>query len=148
MDVVSEITHRGGNAKSRQTLKAIAGGKGRTAFQGRIVVAENAIKTDARQECHNLLLDHAGEANVKPELLIFADDVACSHGATVGEVDAQALFYLTQRGIPENEARGMLVRAFLSDVLDAIPHEAVRAAFEAKVGRWMKKNLGREARHE
>jgi Fe-S cluster assembly protein SufD len=148
VDFVTAITHTHGHAKSRQAIKAIAGAKGRTAFQGRIVVGEGAVKTDAKQECHNLLLDRGGEANVKPELLIFADDVACAHGASVGEVDASALFYLTQRGIPEGEARAMLVRAFLSDILEDIAHASIRAALEAKAEVWMKKNFGGEGRHE
>lgn len=148
VDVLTEVTHASGHSKSRQNLKAIAGAKGRTAFQGRIVVEENAAKTDAKQVCHSLLLDREGEANIKPELLIFADDVACAHGASVGEVDAAALFYLTQRGIPETEARAMLVRAFLSEILDGIPHASIRAAFEAKADAWMTRNFGGEARHE
>lgn len=148
VDTLTQVTHAGAGAASRQLFKAIAGAKGRTAFQGRIVVEENAVKTDARQECRNLLLDREAEANVKPELLIFADDVACSHGATVGEVDAAALFYLTQRGIPETEARRILVQAFLSEIFEKVSNPAIRAAFEGKADRWMQRNFGGTAAHE
>lgn len=148
IDVLTRITHAVPNAASRQLFKGVASEKGRTAYQGRIVVEEGAQKTEARQTCNNLLLEAGGETNVKPELLIFADDVVCSHGATVGEIQEDALFYLMQRGIPEGEARRILVAAFLGDMLGEIEAEPVRAAFEDKVKRWMKRHEATGDGHE
>lgn len=141
VDVVTRITHASGHAMSKQTFRGVAGNGGTTAFQGRVTVAEDAQKTEAHQTCHNLILEDGGEANVKPELLIFADDVVCSHGATVGEIDETSLFYLMQRGIPEMEARAILVEAFLGDVLEPIENETLKEHFAGRIAAWMKKNL-------
>ena len=92
-------------------------------FQGRIEVARAAQKTDGYQMNQALLLSPDAEIDTKPELEIFADDVKCSHGATVGELDAEQLFYLRSRGIPEAAARSMLVHAFLAEALDAVTDE-------------------------
>ncbi len=119
----------------------MAGYNGQTAFQGRVVVEKDAQKTEAHQTCHNLILERSGEANVKPVLLIFADDVICSHGATVGEIDQSSLFYMMQRGIPEAEAKALMVRAFLGDVVEGLKNEGLRSYFEAKIYGWMQKNL-------
>ena len=140
LDFLTRLHHMKGGATSAQAFKGVAAAKGKTAFQGRIVVEEQAQKTDARQNCHNLILDRSGEANVKPELLIFADDVACAHGATVGEIDEAALFYIMQRGIPEEEAKGILVRAFLGDIVETFGNETLQEFFEAKINAWMEKN--------
>jgi len=142
VDFVTRIHHSTPGATSSQTVKAVAGRKGQTAFQGRVVVEENAQKTIARQKCSNLILEATGVVNVKPELLIFADDVVCSHGATVGEIDEAALFYMMQRGIPEQEAKAILVRAFLGDVIESLEDEALHKYFGAKIAAWMKQNLG------
>ena len=83
-----------------------------------------------------LLLSPQAEMDSKPQLQIYADDVKCSHGATVGALDADALFFLRSRGIPEAEARAILVRAFLSEALDPITHEEARAAMEAAIAAW------------
>jgi Fe-S cluster assembly protein SufD len=146
VDFVSRIHHSRPQAKSRQTIKAVSGFEGKTAFQGRVVVEENAQKTVAHQNCSNLILEPTGEANVKPELLIFADDVVCSHGATVGEIDEMALFYMMQRGIPEAEAKAILVRAFLGDVVESLESEVLRTYFEDKIEAWMKQNIGTDQR--
>jgi len=142
VDFVTRVHHSSPGATSSQTVKAVAGKNGQTAFQGKVVVEENADKTEAHQKCSNLILEASGEANVKPELLIFADDVICSHGATVGEIDETALFYMMQRGIPEHEAKSILVRSFLGDVIEALEDAALHTYFEDKVSAWMKKNLG------
>ena len=105
-------------------------------FQGRIEVARAAQKTDGYQMNQALLLSPDAEIDTKPELEIFADDVKCSHGATVGELDADQLFYLRSRGIPDAEARSMLVRAFLAEALDAVTHETVRGVLERAVEGW------------
>jgi Fe-S cluster assembly protein SufD len=98
----------------------------RGVFQGRIVVAEGADRTDARMEHHALILSDRAEVDAKPELEIYADDVACSHGNTVGALDEDALFYARQRGIPEPEARALMTEAFVGEVIDRIQHEGAR----------------------
>lgn len=141
IDVLTRVHHAAGETTSNQTFKGVAGALGSTAFQGRVRVEPDAQKIEAHQNCHNLILERSGEANVKPELLIFADDVVCSHGATVGEVDADALFYLRQRGIPENEARGLLVQAFLGELLEGLEDEKIFTHFATKIENWMVGNL-------
>lgn len=141
IDVLTRVHHVKGNTTSNQTFKGVAGAKGSTAFQGRVRVEKDAQKIEAHQNCHNLILERSGEANVKPELLIFADDVICSHGATVGEVDKDALFYMKQRGIPENEARGLLVQAFLGELLEGLNDDKILDHFSAKIKAWMVGNL-------
>lgn len=141
IDVLTRVHHIKGGTTSNQTFKGVAGAKGTTAFQGRVRVEQDAQKIEAHQNCHNLILERTGEANVKPELLIFADDVVCSHGATVGEVDEDALFYMRQRGIPENEARGLLVQAFLGELLEGLDEDKIFEHFSAKIEAWMAGNL-------
>jgi len=117
----------------RVPAKNVLTGHARGVFQGRIEVARAAQKTDGYQMSQALLLSPNAEIDVKPELEIYADDVKCSHGATVGELDQDALFYLRSRGLPEPEARGMLVRAFLADALDIVGVEAARPLLDAAV---------------
>jgi Fe-S cluster assembly protein SufD len=105
-------------------------------FQGRIEVARHAQKTDGYQMNQALLLSPDAEIDCKPELEIFADDVKCSHGATVGELDPEQLFYLRSRGIPNDEARAILVRAFLTEAIETVTHEAARGVLERAVGDW------------
>ena len=121
---------------SRQTVKNVLTGHARGVFQGRIEVDRVAQKTDGYQMSQALLLSPNAEIDCKPELQIYADDVKCSHGATIGELSLDQLFYLRARGIPEAEARSMLVRAFLDDALQAVPHEAGRALLEQAVEGW------------
>ncbi|MEE8258616.1 MAG: SufD family Fe-S cluster assembly protein [Sphingomonadales bacterium] len=141
IDFVTRIFHTSPGANSDQTFRAVSGRKGQTAYQGRVVVEKGAQKTEAHQSCQNLILERSGEANVKPELLIFADDVICSHGATVGELDQAALFYMMQRGIPEGEAKALLVRAFLGEIIEGLSDEKMMAHFEQKIETWMQQNL-------
>lgn len=140
IDFVTRIFHTSPGANSDQTFRAVAGRKGQTAYQGRVVVETDAQKTEAHQSCQNLILERSGEVNVKPELLIFADDVICSHGATVGELDEAALFYMMQRGIPEDQAKAVLVRAFLGDIIEGLNDENLVAHFEQKIDTWMEQN--------
>ena len=91
----------------------------------------------ARQSSRNLLLSPGAEADNKPELRIFADDVKCSHGATVGDLDKDALFYLRARGIPEPEARALLTRAFIADLFEHLPIEAARPIAETAIDQWL-----------
>ena len=126
-DVTTEIYHASGETHSTQLFKHVVGGHGRAVYQGKITVAEGADKSDSRQTAKALLLGERAEADLKPELEIFADDVKCAHGAAVGDLDADSLFYLRARGIAESEARNMLIRAFLEEVVAEIADETVRA---------------------
>ncbi len=138
-DFTSVVAHDAPRCASRQTVKNVLAGRSRGVFQGRIEVARAAQKTDGYQMNQALLLSPEAEIDSKPELEIFADDVKCSHGATVGELDPEQLFYLRTRGIPEAEARSLLVRAFLAEALDLVAHAGVRAALEARVTGWWEK---------
>ena len=111
-DFTSVVRHAAPKGTSRQTIKNVLAERSRGVFQGRIEVARGAQGTDGYQMNRALLLSPDAEIDTKPELEIFADDVKCSHGATVGELDAEQLFYLRSRGIPDQEARSILVRAF------------------------------------
>ncbi len=112
-------------------------GRSQGVFQGRIEVARVAQKTDGYQMTQALLLSPDAEIDTKPELdEIFADDVKCSHGATVGELDADQLFYLRSRGIPDAQARSILVRAFLAEALELVTDETVRGMLDRAVAGW------------
>ena len=99
-------------------------------------MAREAQKTDAKMSCNTLLLSDEGEFSAKPELEIFADDVACGHGATVTEIEASHLFYLMARGVPEKEARGLLVKAFVAEIIEELDDEALVGALEDKLDAW------------
>lgn len=122
-DITTRITHAAPNTTSRQLFKKVAGGKSRAVYQGKISVKEGAIGSDSRQTAKALLLSDRAEADLKPELEILADDVKCAHGAAVGDLDQDSLFYLRSRGIPEVEARALLIHAFLQEVVDGIGDE-------------------------
>jgi len=140
-DFTSVVRHDAPNCNSRQTVKNVLTGRSRGVFQGRIEVARHAQKTDGYQMNQALLLSPDAEVDTKPELEIFADDVKCSHGATVGELDAEQLFYLRSRGIPDGEARSILVRAFLAEGLQAVTQDNIRAILEDSVERWWQRQL-------
>ncbi|HEX4080606.1 MAG TPA: Fe-S cluster assembly protein SufD [Rhizomicrobium sp.] len=127
-DVTTHISHAAGKTTSRQLFKLIAGGNSRAAYQGRITVCKGADGSDSRQTAKALLLGARAEADLKPELEILADDVKCAHGAAVGDLDADSLFYLCSRGIPEAEARTLLIRGFLEEAVAEIEREDVRGA--------------------
>ena len=135
-DFTSVLRHATPRGTSRQTVKNVLAGRSRGVFQGRIEVARGAQGTDGYQMNRALLLSPDAEIDTKPELEIFADDVKCSHGATIGELDAEQLFYLRSRGIPDQEARAILVRAFLAEALDPVTNDTARALLEATVARW------------
>ncbi len=135
-DFTSVVGHTAPGCQSRQTVKNVLAGRSRGVFQGKIEVARQAQKTDGYQMNQALLLSPDAEVDSKPELEIFADDVKCSHGATVGELDAEQMFYLRSRGVPEAEARSILVRAFLAEALDAVADETIRARLETAVEGW------------
>ncbi len=125
-DLTTIVTHAGPDGSTDQLTKGAVAAQGRGVFQGRIVVERGADKTDAKMGHHALILDDRAEVDAKPELLIFADDVACAHGNTVGQLDEQAIFYAMQRGIPLAQARAMLTEAFVGEVIDRIEHEGAR----------------------
>jgi Fe-S cluster assembly protein SufD len=127
-DITTRIDHAVPNTTSRQLFKNVAGGHSRAIYQGKITVSEGAIGSDSRQTAKALLLSAHAEADLKPELEIFADDVKCAHGAAVGDLDTDSLFYLRSRGIPEGEARGLLIHAFLQEVVDGIEDVGIRGA--------------------
>ncbi len=135
-DFTTVVSHDAPNCASRQTVKHVLADHARGVFQGKIEVARIAQKTDGYQMNQALLLSPDAEIDCKPQLEIFADDVKCSHGATVGELDAEQLFYLTSRGIPREEARAMLVRAFLAEGLDMIADVEARALLDRVIDRW------------
>jgi Fe-S cluster assembly protein SufD len=137
-DVTTVVRHEAPSCASRQAVKNVLTGRSRGVFQGRIEVARAAQKTDGYQMSQALLLSPDAEVDTKPELEIFADDVKCSHGATVGELDPDQLFYLRTRGVPEPEARAILVRAFLAEALEAVASDPARQAMEEAVERWWK----------
>jgi Fe-S cluster assembly protein SufD len=136
-DFTTVVKHDAPSCGSRQTVKSVLCGRAQGVFQGRIEVARDAQKTDGYQMSQALLLSPDAEIDTKPELEIFADDVKCSHGATVGALDSDQLFYLRSRGIPDNEARSILVRAFLAEALDGVTDDAVRGVLDRAVqGFW------------
>jgi Fe-S cluster assembly protein SufD len=126
-DVHLDIRHEVPHCTSRETFKGILDGKGRVVFDGRILVAQDAQKTDAQLSNDNLMLSRSAEVDTKPQLEIFADDVKCSHGTTVGELDSDMLFYLRSRGIPQAQATQMLCQGFAQEIIDRLPNAALRA---------------------
>lgn len=129
-DLVTRVVHAVPGATSRQLVKGVLDGEGHGAFTGRVEVAEGAAKTDAEQANHNLLLSARAQADSRPQLEIYADDVRCAHGATVGRLDETALFYLKSRGLGAEEARDLLVHAFAGEVLAHVSDARLRAALD------------------
>jgi Fe-S cluster assembly protein SufD len=132
-DITTVVTHEGLDGTTSQLAKGVVRDQARGVFQGRIVVTEGADHTDARMGHHALILSDRAEVDSKPELEIYADDVACAHGNTVGALDEDALFYARQRGVPEPEARALLTEAFVGEVVDRIGPEDVRELARAWV---------------
>ena len=132
-DLTTVVIHEGPGGATSQLTKGVATDQGRGVFQGRIEVRPGADGTDAKMGHHALVLGDRAEVDAKPELEIWADDVVCSHGNTIGALDEEALFYARQRGIPEPEARAMLTEAFLGEVIDRIGNEEARDAVAAFV---------------
>jgi Fe-S cluster assembly protein SufD len=132
-DITTVVVHTGPDGTTDQLTKGVATDQGRGVFQGRIEVARGSDRTEARMGHHALVLSDRSEVDAKPELEIYADEVICSHGNTIGALDEEALFYARQRGIPEGEARAMLTEAFLGEVIDRIEHEGTREAVRAFV---------------
>jgi Fe-S cluster assembly protein SufD len=136
-DITMRLNHAVAHTGSSEIIRNVINGKGRGVFQGMIKVAADAQKTDAKMSCNTLLLSDDAEFSVKPELEIFADDVVCGHGATVAEIDHDHLFYLMARGVPEAEARGLLVKAFIAEIIEELENEALVEALEARLTDWL-----------
>lgn len=132
------VEHIAPHCKSSQFFKTVLNDQSRGVFQGKIHVHKDAQKTDGYQLSNNLLLSRLAEMDVKPELEIYADDVKCSHGTTTGELDETPLFYLMSRGIPADEARKLLLEAFLLEVLEKITDDNVRTLFDERVHLWLR----------
>ena len=135
------VHHAAIEGTSRQIWRAVAADASTASLAARAEVARHAQKTDGEQSLRGLLLKRTATVNLKPELEIFADDVKCAHGATVGELDAKALFYMQSRGIPEPQAKALLTHAFVADALDRIGDETVREAFAADAETWLEAAL-------
>lgn len=126
LDTTTDVEHLSPCTYSEQLVKGVVGGDARGVFQGKINIAPDCVKTEGRQLHKALLLSDTAEIDVKPELEIFADDVKCSHGAASGELDENMLFYMQSRGIGREEARAILIAAYLDDVINKIADEDVR----------------------
>ncbi|MDA0358654.1 MAG: Fe-S cluster assembly protein SufD [Proteobacteria bacterium] len=136
-DITTNMNHAEGHCLSNQIIRGVLDDSARGVFQGKVHVAPDAQKTDGQQMSRALLLSRKAEADAKPELEIYADDVLCAHGATVGELDDTQLFYLTSRGIDRKTARSMLIAAFLDDAIDSITHPALADMLRPVTTAWM-----------
>jgi len=133
MDHQTYVEHVAPNCPSHELYKGILDGRSHGVFNGKVYVHPEAQKTDGKQSNNNLLLSDHARVDTKPQLEIFADDVKCTHGATVGRLDETALFYLRSRGINKSVARKLLTYAFAADVLERLPHAELKEALEARV---------------
>jgi Fe-S cluster assembly protein SufD len=136
-DITLMLDHAIGGSSSRELFKSVLDDESHGVFQGKIIVRPDAQKTDARMMTRALLLSPNAEADNKPELEIFADDVQCGHGATAGALDESLKFYLMARGIPEREAEALLIQSFVGEAIETISHEGVRADLMFAAVRWL-----------
>jgi Fe-S cluster assembly protein SufD len=142
VDTTVVADHKAGGCQSREMFAAVLDGESRGVFQGKIIVQPHAQQTDAKMMTRALLLSEEAEADNKPELEIFADDVQCGHGATTGALDQELKFYLMARGIPELEAEALLVQAFVGEAIEGIEHAGLRDALMEQVVAWLKARGG------
>lgn len=131
LEIITAVTHAQPDSTSGQTIRSILGQRATGSYLGSINVARDAQRTDAFQSVKAMLLDRTATANAKPELEIYADDVKCAHGATVGELDRQALFYMASRGMDPATAKTLLLKAFVAGVFDDVADEAIKDRLEA-----------------
>lgn len=136
-DITMDANHAVPHTSSKPLFKSIARGRSKAVVQGRLVVARDAQKTDAKLMSQGLMLSDEAEILSKPELEIYADDVVCGHGSTCGQLDEDQLFYLMSRGIPKAEAETMLVRAFLAELVDPIEDAALNEALTGVIDGWL-----------
>ena len=141
IDNHTTIDHAKPHCGSHEVYKGILGGTSRAVFNGKIIVRQDAQKTDAKQTNRALLLTDGATINTKPQLEIFADDVKCTHGAAIGQIDEEAIFYLRARGLNYAEARDMLIHAFAAQVLDGVRVQPLRDALEAELFAQLAKDL-------
>lgn len=135
LEIITTVTHAEPGATSRQVVRSVAGGTATVTYLGKVAVARDAQATDSEQDVKAMLLERSATANAKPELEIYADDVKCAHGCAIGELDANALFYMQSRGMPVAEAKQLLLQAFVAGVFDgAAEAEALQARALAKLG--------------
>jgi Fe-S cluster assembly protein SufD len=139
MDNFMRVEHASPHCGSRQFYNGVLDGHAHGVFHGRIVVHKDAQKTDAKQTNRNLLLSEDAQIDTKPQLEIYADDVKCTHGATIGQINEDAVFYLRARGISREAARALLLFAFANECLQRMRVEPVRRYLEGLVGRWIPK---------
>jgi Fe-S cluster assembly protein SufD len=133
VDNHTTIDHAKPHCGSHEVYKGILGGTSRAVFNGKIIVRQDAQKTDAKQTNRALLLTDGATINTKPQLEIFADDVKCTHGAAIGQLDDEAIFYLRARGLDYAEARDMLIHAFAGEILNRVRIEPLRDAIETEL---------------
>ena len=136
-DSTTEADHSVPHTKSDQVFRNVLDGNAHSVFQGGVIVRKEAQKTDSSQSNRNLLLSSGAQADTKPELRIFADDVKCAHGATVGDLDKASMFYLESRGIPPEQAKALLIQAFVGEILEDIADGVVRDHIETAITDWM-----------
>ena len=134
-EIVTTVKHAGPGGRSRQVIRSVLNGKAVGSYLGRVEVARGAQQTDAEQSVKAMLLDRGAIANCKPELEIYADDVKCAHGATVGQLDAEQMFYLMSRGFSETTARELLTFAFAAEIVERIPVPSLVQRLEETVVR-------------
>ena len=137
LDIHTFVDHHSPSCKSEQVFKAVADKTGTAIFDGRVLVRENAQKTDARQSNKNLELSKEAKIYSKPQLQIYADDVKCSHGSATGQLDQEALFYFQSRGISREEAKRTLVNAFAGEMVDRLSDDYLKVPIRRMVGEWM-----------
>jgi Fe-S cluster assembly protein SufD len=137
MDNYMRVEHAAPHCDSRQFYHGILDGASRGVFHGRIIVHKDAQKTDAKQTNRNLLLSEDAQIDTKPQLEIYADDVKCTHGATIGQVNEEAIFYLRSRGIAKDAARALLLFAFAEESLQRMKVEPIRRHLEGLVSGWL-----------
>ena len=138
VDSTLVVDHASTNGVSREVFKSVLDDESRSVFQGKIIVRPGAQKTDGKMMANALLLSDMAEANAKPELEIFADDVVCGHGATAGALDEDLLFYLKARGIPPKEAEALLIQSFVGEAIEGIEHEGIRELLMDATAQWLK----------
>jgi Fe-S cluster assembly protein SufD len=141
-DLTMVIDHAVPNCVSRELYKAVLNGNAKGVFQGKVIVRPDAQKTDGKQMARGLLLSPTAEFFSKPELEIYADDVVCGHGTTSMELDPDMMFYCRSRGIPEQDARTLLVESFIGEAIDKVEHEALRGALTTKARAWLMAEAG------
>lgn len=137
IDTTLVVDHAVPRCESRELFKGVLDGNSRGIFQGKIIVRPDAQKTDGKQMAQALMLSPDAEFDSKPELEIYADDVVCGHGTTSAQLDEDLMFYCMSRGIPENEARALLIASFIGEALDKVAHEGIRTALQAYAEEWL-----------